>query len=93
MARHHHSKSYRHHMNENYAGESMRRHQEMEDAGMIHEDRSAIANLPQNVMMKPYPSQMSYTPENLDDTIKGVDHQINVLDDGKRNLHLNPKKV
>jgi hypothetical protein len=76
-----------------YAGEYARRTQEMEDAGMIHNDMRAIANLPQEVMIKPYSNRESYLPENLDDTIKGVDHQIDVLDDGKRNKGLYPKKV
>lgn len=75
-----------------YAGYSGRRTQEMEDAGMIKEDRGAIANLPQEVMMKPYPKGYSYMPEDLDDTIRGVDHQIG-LDDSKRREHFMPKKV
>jgi hypothetical protein len=76
-----------------YAGESARRTQEMEDAGMIHEDRSQIANLPQEVMMKTYPMTGPYLPEDLDDTIKGVDRQMSVLDDGKRAQGFMPKKV
>lgn len=76
-----------------YAGEAGRRTQEMEDAGMIHEDRSQIANLPQEVMMKPYPMTGPYMPEGLDDTIKGVDHQMDVLDDRQRAKHNVPKKV
>lgn len=77
-----------------YAGELARRTQEMQDAGMIHEDRSAIANLPQNVMIKPYSkSPSSYIPENLNDDISGIDKQIDVLDGAKRNAHNVPKKV
>lgn len=77
-----------------YAGELARRTQEMQDAGMIKEDRSAIANLPQDVMIKPYAkSPSSYMPENLNDDISGVDHQMNALDGSKRNAHLVPKKV
>lgn len=76
-----------------YAGMAARRHQEMQDAGMIHEDHSAIANMPQNVMIKPYPKVDHYMPENLDDTIAGVDRQMETLDGAKRAQHTMPKKV
>lgn len=60
-----------------YAGAEPRRRQELEDAGMIHEDHNAIANLPQEVMIKMYPkSDMARMPEELDDTMHGIDHQI-----------------
>lgn len=75
-----------------YSGELARRTQEMQDAGMIHNDMSAIANLPQNVMIKPWPDGGSYMPENLDDTITGINRQMG-MDDGKRSQHMNPKKV
>lgn len=75
-----------------YAGMEPRRRQEMEDAGMIHEDHSAIANLPQNVMIKKYSEPYAYLPEGLDDTIAGVDRQID-YDDSKRREHFYPKKV
>lgn len=74
-----------------YAGMEPRRRQELEDAGMIREDHSQIANLPQNVMMTPYPHTGPYLPEGLDDTIRGVDHQMD-FDDGKRREHFYPKK-
>jgi hypothetical protein len=94
--RYHQSKTDRRHesmsMREYYAGMDPRRRQELEDAGMIHENHSAIANLPQEVMIKPYPKSGSYIPENLDDTIKGVDRQID-YDDNKRREHFMPKKV
>ena len=38
-----------------YAGMEPRRRQEMQDAGYIREDHDAVANLPQNVIMRPYP--------------------------------------
>ena len=81
------------HYSEPYAGDGARRTQEMQDAGMIREDRSAIANLPQSVMIKMYPQSDRPMPESLDDTITGIDHQISTLDDGKRNSHMAPKKV
>lgn len=100
MAKRYHDKKMGegHHMKQkmsqgDYAGEYARRTQEMEDAGMIHSDFRAIANMPQEVMMKPYPKGRDYMPEGLDDTIKGVDHQMDTLDDGKRDKNLFPKKV
>ena len=75
-----------------YAGMEPRRRQEMEDAGYIHEDHNAIANLPQQVMMKPYPRTGPYLPEGLEDSIRGVDHQMD-YDDNKRREHFYPKKV
>ena len=58
-----------------YAGMDSRMTQEMQDAGMIREDLSAIANLPQQVMIKPYPAADDYAVYGLDDTIRSVDHQ------------------
>lgn len=81
----------RHHSG-HYEGHDSRRHQEMQDAGMIREDHSAIANLPQEVMMKPYPKDGNYLPENLDDTLRGVDGQMS-MDNSKRRAHNVPKKV
>ena len=78
--------------NEFYAGMEPRRRQELEDAGMIHEDHRAIANLPQEVMIKPYPMTGPYNPEGLDDTIRGVDMQMD-YDDDQRAAHFYPKKV
>lgn len=75
-----------------YEGYKGRRYQEMKDAGMIHEDHSKIANLPQEVMIKPYPMTGPYTPEDLDDTIVGIDRQMN-YDDVKKMQHFYPKKV
>lgn len=91
MARHYSSKKSI--SDGSYAGEYARRTQEMQDAGMIHMDQSAIANLPQNVMIKPYPKPGHYLPEGLDDTISGVDRQMESLDGAKRVQHTNPKKV
>ena len=75
-----------------YAGELARRTQEMQDAGMIREDMSQVANLPQGVIMRPYPKNSNYLPENLDDTIRGIDGQID-LDDSQRSRNFMPKKV
>lgn len=81
----------RHH-DGHYEGMHDRRRQEMQDAGMIHEDHSAIANMPQHVMIKPYSKNHDYLPEDLDDTISGIDRQIG-MDNHKRKMHNVPKKV
>ena len=74
-----------------YAGAEPRRRQELEDAGMIHEDHSAIANLPQNVMIKDYPTGGYYLPEGINDRLSGIDHQMD-YDDNKRRQNFNPHK-
>lgn len=75
-----------------YAGVDARRRQEMQDAGMIREDHAAVANLPQGVVMRPYRMAGGYLPEGLDDTIRGVDEQMD-YDGMKRRQHFMPKKV
>jgi hypothetical protein len=92
MAKRYHESVKKMEHREYYAGEGARRTQEMQDGSMLREDRSAIANMPQNVMMKPYPKGGDYLPENLDDTILGVDRQVG-MDDSKRRQHMHPKKV
>jgi len=54
-----------------------RRRMEMEDSGMISEDHSAVANLPQQQVYRPYGYSYKWTPEVIDDTIAGVDRQEN----------------
>ncbi len=77
---------------EHYAGMEPRRRQEMEDAGMISEDHNAIANLPQNVVYRAYPVSGQSLPEGLDDTMRGIDRQIDA-DDSQRARYNVPKKV
>ena len=74
------------------SGWAARERMQDEQGGMIRDDRRAIANLPQEVMIKPYEKIKSYLPEDLEDSIAGVDGQIN-YDDVKRNNHYYPKKV
>ena len=74
-----------------YEGYNDRRKQELRDAGMIHEDHRQIANLPQEVRMEPYPMTGPYTPEDLDDTLRGVDRQMN-FDNEQKMRHFFPKK-
>lgn len=75
-----------------YEGMASRRHQEHEDAGMIHEDHSAVANLPQQVIMKPFGKSYNDLDGRLDDGISGIDRQIG-MDHGKMKSHNVPKKV
>jgi len=84
--------SFHHHGSDHYDGYNARRTQEMQDAGMIRENPSAIANLPQEVMIKMYPKTGPYLPEGLDDSIRGVDMQMD-YDDSQRRAHFYPKKV
>ena len=79
-------------MEGHYEGHAGRRAQELRDAGMIHEDPHSVANLPQHVMYKSYPKNHNYLPEDLDDTIRGIDEQISA-DNHKRMQHFHPKKV
>lgn len=54
-----------------------RRIQEMRDAGMINEDHSATANLPQDVKYHAWPDSGHYARWDLDDTIRGINKQEN----------------
>ena len=65
---------------------------EHHDSMMISEDHSAIANLPQNVIIKDWADHGAYLPDILDDTISGINKQIN-YDHKKRSENFVPKKV
>jgi len=60
---------------EMYSGYEMRKHQEREAGSMISEDHNAIANLPQNVMIKEYP-RVEFERYHLNDTIAVADNQM-----------------
>jgi len=85
---------YRHPLTraELYAGMDPRMRTELEDSAMIHEDHRAIANLPQEVMIKPYPLVGTYIKEILNDDVSGVDAQMG-YDDAQRERNFYPKKV
>lgn len=89
MAKRYHSGSS---LRGNYEGMDERRAQEREDAGMISEDHSAIANMPQNVIMREYPRHSDYLDGDLNDTIAGVDRQRG-MDHSQMKKHNVPKKV
>lgn len=85
-------KNKKRHYNEHFAGEAMRMTEEHRLGGMLHDDMHAIANMPQNVIMRDYPREIGYLPENLDDTIAGVDAQMQI-DQSTKMRHFKPKKV
>ena len=53
-------------------------------------DKSSFANMPQEVHVKQYPKQSSYSHE-LDDTITGID-QVVAHGKGKASKHLSNQK-
>lgn len=63
------------------------------EEGMIREDRSAIANLPQNVIMREYPRYGNgYEGGMLNDKLSGIDRQME-MDDNQMMRRVKPKKV
>ena len=68
-----------------------RRVQEMRDAGMISEDHSAVANLPQHVIQREWPEARSYHDYGLDDSIRGINRQED-MDNSKMERHMQPEK-
>jgi hypothetical protein len=77
---------------EYYSGAAARYAMERKDGGMIHENHNAIANLPQEVMIKPWPPRPGYLPEVLDDGISGIDRQL-AMDDAYTSAGFEPKKI
>ena len=62
------------------------------DSGIIKEDRSSFANLPQEVKMTKMP-QLGYGfDEKLNDKMSGVDYQID-MDVRKMRKHEQPEKA
>lgn len=74
-----------------YEGLNGARKLEAADSGMISENKSAIANLPQEVMYKMWPKAHHYENYGLDDTIRGIDEQMS-KDGNKMKSHLQPEK-
>lgn len=59
-----------------YSGLNKAREQQARDFSMISEDKSACANLPQDVKYHAWPKAGSYADYDLDDTIRGIDKQM-----------------
>jgi len=72
-----------------YGSSDARREQENKDAGMIPSSRG-IANMPQQVVYKAWPSAPYGAPEGLNDQISGIDRQMK--DDNKRKKPINSEK-
>ncbi len=60
--------------------------------GKLYEDRNAVANLPQEVIYRPYGDPVGYLDQSMDDAISGVDYQRG-YDMRKAKEHFYPKKV
>lgn len=75
-----------------YEGMSERRRQEKMDGGMISEDMSAIANLPQGVIYREYPKYgAGYVDGRINDTARGIEDQV-ASDDRSMMKKLSPEK-
>lgn len=59
--------------------------------GMISENMGAVANMPQEVVYKAYPKGMQDFDAQLDDTISGIDAQMN-KDYAKAKAKIKPMK-
>lgn len=92
MAKRHHSGK---HMGGSYEGMDERRRQERQDGSMLNDSHSSVANMPQDVKYHAWPSAQNHFlgDGDLDDTIRGVDHQVGELDGAKGRKHRMPKKV
>ena len=73
-----------------YEGMADTRAQEKDDAAMI--GNSGFAGMPGEVVWKTYKRTPTDMPENLDDTMKGIDKQIG-SDNAKKNQHIQKEKV
>lgn len=60
--------------------------------GYLTEDHNQVANLPQNVVYRPYGDPIGYLDQRIDDTISGIDRQRGI-DMKKAMDHFFPKKV
>lgn len=79
------------HYKDMYAGMDSRRAMERQDGAMLNEDRNAIANLPQDVKYHAWPEPGQYANYHLDDTVRGIDKQMDEDGSGMRK-HLQPGK-
>lgn len=56
--------------------EASQRGMEARDSRMLSEDKSAVANMPQDVKYHAWPKGAGYADYTLDDTISGIDKQM-----------------
>ncbi len=74
-----------------HSAEGARRSSEMRDSGMLHDNKSAVANMPQDVKYHAWPSAHVGLDSRIDDTISGINDQMR-SDESKARSILNPKK-
>lgn len=55
------------------------------------EGHGDFANMPQHVIMKPYPKNKVARDREIDDTITGIDHVVQVAE-GKRSKYMSHQK-
>lgn len=55
------------------------------------EGHGSFANMPQSVIMKPYPKNKVARDHEIDDTISGIDHVVQVAE-GKRSRYMSNQK-
>lgn len=67
------------------------RQERNEENSGIRESKSEVANLPQRESYKPWPKGGDYVDYFLDDTIRGIDKQLDE-DGAKMKKHLQPGK-
>jgi hypothetical protein len=66
--------------------------QESRDSGMMPSGSGSFANMPQETVMRAYPTIDNGMPENLNDSISGIDNQIK-SDNSKKHAHIQPEKI
>lgn len=74
-----------------YEGADSRNRQEASDFNMMRLDSSSVANMPQEVVYKAWPKAGSYSDYGLNDTIGGINSQMN-QDGSKMKSHLQKGK-
>lgn len=79
----------KHHKKRHHDGAA--RQERHEESGEIRENKSSVANMPQEVSYKPWPKGGHYEDYYLDDTISGIDKQMDE-DGAKMKKHLQPGK-
>lgn len=63
-----------------YEGFHGRKSLESADFSMFGESKSSFANMPQELVLKAFPKGGSYSDYGIDDTVRGINKQMN--DDG-----------
>lgn len=74
-----------------YSGIDARREQEHADSNLMPRG-GEFANMPSEVIHRTFPNPHNYMPENLDDTIRGIDRQISE-DNHEKHKGMRPEKV